>query len=334
VLNRGLSASPAARQSSAAELWREVSSAVVPRSPRATMIGAGELGPPVVVGAVAKPRLKAPSEPSADTQPMTFEAVPFSSTYAPVAIPRGSSSSSRASTIPHGASAASPAEVHNARALPPVEAADPLQMNPGKTPSLVPPVLALSPEGAAAGGPRAWRIPRLRSYRALVLVTAGAAAALLVVYGTIAALRSHRASASVSLNASSAPPASAPANERAAAAASSPSLSGGAPPAASQQAAADSTAAAKTEPFAATAARHALDAQKHDVGKCRHGRVWGYASATVTFANDGSVDKVAVGPPFAGTPTGSCAAEALSTARTTPFSGAPGVVTYRFYVSR
>jgi hypothetical protein len=53
----------------------------------------------------------------------------------------------------------------------------------------------------------------------------------------------------------------------------------------------------------------------------------------VTFANDGSVNKVAIGPPFAGTQSGSCAQEALASAHTTPFGGTPGVVTYKFYVA-
>jgi hypothetical protein len=54
----------------------------------------------------------------------------------------------------------------------------------------------------------------------------------------------------------------------------------------------------------------------------------------VTFANDGSVDRVAVGPPLAGTPTGDCAAEALSTVHVAPFSGDPGSVTLKFSVPR
>ena len=85
--------------------------------------------------------------------------------------------------------------------------------------------------------------------------------------------------------------------------------------------------------FGPAAAKRALDSTKHDVGKCRHGRAWGYASAKVTFANDGSVDKVTVLPPLAGTQTGACAAEALATVRIPPFAGNPGQVSYRLYVA-
>jgi hypothetical protein len=174
------------------------------------------------------------------------------------------------------------------------------------------------------------RIPRLRSYRALVAATAVGAASLIVVLGAVAALRSHRASASVATTAASVSSTSAAGPSPAAA--SSVSLSE-TPLAASQHAAHDSTPAANAGAgFAPAAARRALDATKRDVGKCRRGRVWGYASATVTFANDGSVDKVTIAPPFGGTPAGACAAEALGAVRVPPFAGAPGSVTYRFYV--
>jgi hypothetical protein len=111
-------------------------------------------------------------------------------------------------------------------------------------------------------------------------------------------------------------------------------VAGAAASSAEAPAAAPSDSTAKPQPpFAAAAARRALEKTKHDLGKCRRGRVYGHGSATVTFANDGSVDRVAVGPPMAGTPTGDCAADALSSVRVAPFSG-PGSVTVKFTVPR
>ena len=65
---------------------------------------------------------------------------------------------------------------------------------------------------------------------------------------------------------------------------------------------------------------------------------WGNATATVTFAGDGSVAHVDVGAPFTGTPTGDCAIAALTAAHTTPFVDAQkpdptAVLVYRFYVA-
>lgn len=86
-------------------------------------------------------------------------------------------------------------------------------------------------------------------------------------------------------------------------------------------------------PFSVAAARRALDATSHDVAKCKRGKRWGSAFATVTFDEDGSVSHVAVGGPFAGTQTGACVVDGLSAAHVTPFEGKPGVVVYRFYVA-
>jgi hypothetical protein len=47
----------------------------------------------------------------------------------------------------------------------------------------------------------------------------------------------------------------------------------------------------------------------------------GSGRATVTFAPDGSVSKVSVPPPFAGTPTGSCISSAFTGARVPAFTG-------------
>lgn len=61
--------------------------------------------------------------------------------------------------------------------------------------------------------------------------------------------------------------------------------------------------------------------------------MWGVAQAKVTFSNDGSVSGVALGAPFAGTPSGECVTSELSAARVAPFAGKPGVVVYQFFVA-
>jgi serine/threonine protein kinase len=327
VLQRALSAVPAQRQADAGELWRELSSAVAPRPPRATLTDIGA-PVPLVAGAIARPRLKLASEPSTGTVPMSFEAMPSGSSYVPVPSSRAADAQKvKTPPLPGLPESTPPPEREEATSLPPVVSSEALLVQPNKSPSLVPPLLALRseapPRRAGLGG-----LPRT-----LVLGSAAAAAALALLVGGVVALRSHRASASVgTASAASASAAGAPLASVAQGGASA--QAGAAPSDSSSAPAADSAAAARPDaPFAAAAARRALDAKKHDVGKCRHGRVWGNASATVTFANDGSVDKVVLAPPFAGTPTGVCASEALASVHVAPFSGAPGSVTYRFNVA-
>jgi serine/threonine protein kinase len=97
-------------------------------------------------------------------------------------------------------------------------------------------------------------------------------------------------------------------------------------------------APSSTGPFSAVAAKRALDRVWREVGRCRRGKKWGNATATVTFAGDGSVEHVDVGAPFTGTPTGDCAIAALTAAHTAPFVDAQkpdptAVLVYRFYVA-
>ena len=60
--------------------------------------------------------------------------------------------------------------------------------------------------------------------------------------------------------------------------------------------------------------------------------MWGVARATVTFANDGSVEHVSIGPPFTDTATGQCVAEAMRSAHVPPFGGPPAVYISQFFV--
>jgi hypothetical protein len=79
---------------------------------------------------------------------------------------------------------------------------------------------------------------------------------------------------------------------------------------------------------------HALDSTAKTVAACRRGKLFGPAQATVTFGNDGAVSRCVVSPPFLGTPTGACVAEALSEARVPPFLGKAGTVVHKFTVSK
>jgi hypothetical protein len=87
-----------------------------------------------------------------------------------------------------------------------------------------------------------------------------------------------------------------------------------------------------TAHFPAGTAKQALDAASHDVAHCKRGKVWGIATANVTFGNDGTVSHVAISVPFTGTTTGQCVSDALSAAKVPPFAGKPAVVPYRFFV--
>jgi hypothetical protein len=89
----------------------------------------------------------------------------------------------------------------------------------------------------------------------------------------------------------------------------------------------------KQTPFALDTAKRALDSKRQELAKCRRGKAWGYGVATVTFANDGYVDKIALAPPLVGTQTGECARSALVTARIAPFAGTSHSLAYKFYVA-
>jgi serine/threonine protein kinase len=300
VLSRALSSDPLARQENAAELWREMSGAVTPRSARAAAEGTGS-SPPVVVGAVAKPRLKLSAESSIDTQPMKFESGPPSSMHVP------------AQKAPEGN--------------------DPLSMPPTKIPSLVPPVLAVGSGMHPNFYPR--RLLSLPWARISIGAGGLAAASLAVLVGTTS-LRSHPSSVATANAASDNLSAQSPSVVAPSPAASSSRGPAEKEPAAAQAPTGESVVAAapdKQTPFALDTAKRALDSKKQELTKCRRGKAWGYGLATVTFSNDGYVDKVALAPPLAGTQTGECARGALVHARIEPFGGTPHSVAYKFYVA-
>lgn len=81
-------------------------------------------------------------------------------------------------------------------------------------------------------------------------------------------------------------------------------------------------------PFSRDAALSALSSAAASASRCRSNEgPFGAARIAVTFAPSGQATTAVVeGPPFAGTPVGSCIARAFREARVTPFSGAPVTV--------
>jgi hypothetical protein len=64
------------------------------------------------------------------------------------------------------------------------------------------------------------------------------------------------------------------------------------------------------------------------------GGVTGPGTASVTFANDGTVTGVALEPPYAGTPAGDCVTNQLRRVKANPWTGAPQTVRHAFEVPK
>ena len=80
-------------------------------------------------------------------------------------------------------------------------------------------------------------------------------------------------------------------------------------------------------------AMSALDKVGKNLSECRRTKgLWGIGGATIYFANDGTIDKLDVGPPFRGTPEGTCVTDRLMTAKIGPFAGPAPAVVYNFVV--
>jgi len=186
---------------------------------------------------------------------------------------------------------------------------------------------------AAASKPSAERtvmieaVVQARSRKRTRVLTLGAVLVLLAAGGAaffFGAVRRHRAQPPVA--ASIAPPAPV---------LPVPSASASADPA-DAAAATTEASAPPMNPlahFTKIDAKVALDTTAKDVARCKKGKGWGAAAATVSFGNDGSVTHVVVGPPFSGTGTGACVSDALQTAKMPPFGGKPGTLVYRFFVA-
>ncbi len=180
---------------------------------------------------------------------------------------------------------------------------------------------------AVANAPRPGSPPPSPRQRAAVVWTVAGVTGLIIVLAIIAATRHSAKKAAV------VPPAPPPVASAASAAPPAPPAPPPVPPAPPTVAQEPSSPPpAEAGPFKAVTARRALDVTSREVAKCRKGKTWGTAFATVTFANDGTVSHVDVGAPFRGTPSGACVADGLSAATIPPFGGAQGTVVYRFFV--
>ena len=85
--------------------------------------------------------------------------------------------------------------------------------------------------------------------------------------------------------------------------------------------------------FSPDAARSALGAAAGAASGCKKkGGPTGRGRVTVTFAPSGRATQATVGPPFAGTSVGSCAAGAFKSARVPPFTGSPVTVSKSFFI--
>jgi hypothetical protein len=88
-----------------------------------------------------------------------------------------------------------------------------------------------------------------------------------------------------------------------------------------------------SNPLDREAALRALDRKWRAIAKCRRGKAFGKETTTITFAEDGSVHDVVLGPLFDGTPTGQCVAGVLSKVHVSRFDGGPAAIDYRVYVA-
>jgi serine/threonine-protein kinase len=352
VLTRAVARAPERRQKNATDFWNDAKTSLrgatsrgisTSRAPSKPAVGAGTpssapASSPAVVGAVPARRLVVPAVPSMETIPMGFQpGAPTGASYVPLPRPVIEAVPQEEPDLPpvHVVATPPPPQVATP-ALPPVIVAIdsplPLPAPPPPPPPVAVPVPAPMPPRPPPSPtfPILEPLPRRRaagSGALLASLVTGAVGASLGVILVFAVMR-HRAPAPGTTEVS--PGASAPSGDLPSASASaastamspaSPSASeapGGLPPPSAH--------------FPAGAAKQSLDAASHEIVHCRRGKVWGIASANVTFGNDGSVSHVAISVPFTGTSTGQCVSDALSAAKVPPFSGKPGVVAYRFFV--
>lgn len=93
------------------------------------------------------------------------------------------------------------------------------------------------------------------------------------------------------------------------------------------------SASATHKPFNPYKAKVALDKVGKDLRACRTADgLWGTGGATVYFASDGTVDRIALGPPYRGAPAGTCVTDRLKAAQAPPFDGPPQPIIYMFMI--
>jgi serine/threonine-protein kinase len=343
VLTRAVARAPERRQKNARDFWndtktslrgatsRGMSAARAPSKPASTggmALPSSPPSSPQVVGAVPSKRLFVPAVPSMETIPMGFQpGTPQGPTYVPLPVPAVETKHGDSDLPPVHVVATPPPPQAATPALPPVIVTldSPLPRPAPPPPPPPPPVPMAQPlpprVPQSPTFPIIEQLPRPHRSNALVAsIVAGVIGASLGVILVMAVMRhpSTRAPgtpATASALASALPPASASASASASSSASEAAVA--LPP---------------TAHFPAGAAKQALDAAAKEIVQCKRGKVWGIASANVTFGNDGNVSHVAISVPFTGTATGQCVSDALTTAKVPPFAGKPGVVAYRFFV--
>ncbi len=337
ALTRAVARLPERRQKNAAELWRDLKTAAKGASPR-SILPALPAPPFATLPPIPslRPMQSAPVTLRPRAQTLVGMSAPATLGAAPGAVGGGRSGAATAVTL-------TPAPfVPHASSAPALRVDWPATAGPRPVADLVPtpveeqPEPTFSPEEAVDPLPSPFR-PRTPS-KALCIAGAITWIAVLAAgvlpttmslgrsreaqgRATASAMASPLAAASAAAPVPTAPPPPAP----------GPTVAPSSPPSAA-------AAPVPTAPFSPPAAKRALDRTWREVGKCRRGKKFGNATATVTFAADGTVDHVDVGSPFAGTPTGDCAIAALTAAHVAPFRDAPNadptaVLVYRFYVA-
>jgi serine/threonine protein kinase len=327
VLTRAVTLAPDKRQKSAGDLWKDVKAAVRETGSRSMGAARPDVQPP---GAQAAPA--AASLPSTRLKTSTLMGIGVSTKVAGAVKP-GPLAPTHAETRPQAFEVTPPPppivepppeapaqpKPFEPRESPPASAIVSGAAKPQTITERLPPPPPAPVRFRIPGAPLLpilllrgrWRPPRLILYA----VGGGVLLVLLVVVIVVAASSGGHAKEGVS-SASVPVPGPAP-----------PPSSAESPPMAS------APSHPATRGFTTWTAKRALDGTAADVGRCRRGDKWGVASATVTFANDGSVQHVSVGVPFTGTPTGQCVADALGAVHIPSFGGRPGVLVYRFFVA-
>jgi len=338
ALSRAVSRGPKQRQKNAEQLWKEVKAEgrarAAPSSQRSslpTLLGVTAPAPRVV-GALAVPPKLASSAPSTETKPMAFEAAAPIHVLEPSASPVAAAASSSAAP-PRNEAADRPASacatdgsVRTASVAPALlSLAAPDVVTP--LASVLPPVPAVSGISGdssltteyepPAVGRRWWRwwAEQLQSFGrlparvwAIGCVAVSAALLLLTAVVLLAPRRQPAAAATIAAIGPAPPTLPEP-----------PTVAEPGPP----------------EPLARFSQAVAWRAVHLAAGvaDCRRGNVWGASTATVTFANDGTVSHVAFRRPFAGSATATCVADVLESVHVAPFAGDAGAVSFWFYVA-
>jgi serine/threonine-protein kinase len=320
-----------------------------PRVRSATLMGLS--APAVVVGAVGN-RLKLPSTPSVETQPMSFAPLSQSDPFSvePVTIANRPAAPipgfPGTPSPPAAAVAPEPSQVPGVAAQPPDIAALPGGSSsaspdqggawaPTGQPDTAPAAMdsAYYPTDSVPSPPKLVQVPKTALLAAATIVALSGLISILAAIKSCSKTNAPVAAASASAAASSAASASASASAQGSASAAPSAAAAPTEPTAELLAPPSAPAAPEaTTPFSVKVARNALNATGREVAKCRRTKLWGIGEASVTFDNDGTVSHVVVGSPFRGTPSGECVTGVLGGVQVAPFAGKPATINYKFFI--